>query len=224
MRWKNHIFFVYPLLLILVACQQTWGQSEPFAGEIRAFTTQDSLQPPPQNAVLFVGSSSFRLWPHINKAFPGYTIINRGFGGSSIPDVIRYADQIIFPYNPKQVVIYCGENDIASDTVDSKEVSERFKTLFNMIRERLPQAQIVFVSMKPSPSREKYLPVVKQANQIIKNFLWQQPNTIYVDVYSRMIDANGKPRPELFVEDRLHMTKEGYQIWQTTLRPYLMRS
>jgi lysophospholipase L1-like esterase len=93
-----------------------------------------------------------------------------------------------------------------------------------MIRERLPQAQIVFVSIKPSPSREKYLPIVKQANQIIKNFLWQQPNTIYVDVYSRMIDASGKPRPELFVEDRLHMTPEGYRIWQSVLQPYLMRS
>jgi lysophospholipase L1-like esterase len=224
MSWKNRIIFVYTLLLILIACQETLGQAEPFADEIRAFTTQDSLQPPPQNAVLFVGSSSFRLWPDINKAFPGYKVINRGFGGSSIPDVIRYADQVIFPYNPKQVIIYCGENDIASDTVDSKMVSERFKTLFNLIRERLPQAQIVFVSIKPSPSREKYLPIVKQANQIIKNFLWQQPNTIYVDVFSRMIDANGKPRPELFVEDRLHMTPEGYKIWQTVLQPYLMRS
>jgi lysophospholipase L1-like esterase len=122
-------------------------------------------------------------------------------------------------------VIYCGDNDIAaSDTVDSKVVAERFKTLFRNIRQQLPGVSIVFISIKPSPSREKYLPIIKQANQIIKNFLWQQSNVFYVDVYSRMLDANGKPRPELFLEDMLHMNLAGYAIWRESLLPYLAKN
>ena len=210
----------------IVSCLSAFSQKEkqPFYDEIRAFKTQDSLNQPPARPVLFVGSSSFRLWSNLQEDFKGYQIVNRGFGGSGLTDVIRYADDIIIPYQPKQIVIYAGENDIASDTVDSKIVAERFKTLFNLIRQKLPAVPIVFVSMKPSPSREKYLPVIKQANQIIKNFLWQQGNTNYIDVYSRMLDANGKPRPDLFKEDMLHMKPEGYKIWQESLQPYLLKN
>lgn len=217
-------FLLYTILTVSYLSAFSQKEKQPFYDEIRVFKTQDSLNQPPVNHVLFVGSSSFRLWSNLQDDFKGYQIINRGFGGSSLPDVIRYADDIIFPYQPKQIVIYAGENDIASDTVDSKMVAERFKTLFNLIRQKLPAVPIVFVSMKPSPSREKYLPVIKQANQIIKNFLWQQGNTNYIDVYSRMLDANGKPRPELFKEDMLHMKPEGYKIWQELLQPYLLKN
>lgn len=174
-----HISRFLIVAVCMVSCLRAFSQKEkqPFYDEIRVFKTQDSLNQPPARPVLFVGSSSFRLWSNLQDAFKGYQVINRGFGGSSLPDVIRYADDIIIPYQPKQIVIYAGENDIASDTVDSKMVAERFKTLFNLIRQKLPAVPIVFVSMKPSPSREKYLPVIKQANQIIKNLLWQQGNT-----------------------------------------------
>lgn len=222
--WHSSRFLIFTILTI--SCLNLFSQKEkqPFYDEIRVFKTQDSLNQPPPNSVLFVGSSSFRLWSNLQDDFKGYQVINRGFGGSSLPDVIRYTDDIIIPYQPKQIVIYAGENDIASDTVDSKMVAERFKTLFNLIRQKLPAVPIVFVSMKPSPSREKYMPVIKQANQIIKNFLWQQGNSIYVDVYSRMLDGNGKPRPELFREDMLHMKPEGYKIWQESLQPYLLKN
>ncbi len=194
-----------------------------FYDDIMAFKKQDSLNPPPKDAILFVGSSSFTKWKNVQNMFPAYTIINRGFGGSSLPDVIHYADDVIFPYQPKQIVIYCGENDVASGTVDSKLVFERFKTLFDLIRSKMPGVPIIFISMKPSPSREKFAPVVVQGNQIIKNFLWTQSNVIYLDVYKLMLDANGKPRPELFIEDMLHMNQEGYKIWQQALLPYLKK-
>ena len=193
-----------------------------FYDDIIAFKKQDSLNPPPKGAILFIGSSSFTKWKNVQEMFPGYTIINRGFGGSSLPDVTRYANNIIFPYEPKQIVIYCGENDVASGA-DSKVVSDRFKTLFLLIRQHIPGIPIVFISMKPSPSREKFAPVVIQGNQIIKNFLWTQGNSIYVDVYKLMLDENGKNRPELFVEDMLHMNQEGYKIWQQALLPYLKK-
>lgn len=128
-------------------------EAQAFAGEIKAFKQQDSVSFPPKGAILFVGSSSFRFWTDVDQYFPGYTIINRGFGGSSFPDVIRYAPDIIFPYQPKQIVIYCGDNDFAaSDSVSSQTVFGRFKELFTLIRAKMPDVNIVFVSMKPSPT------------------------------------------------------------------------
>jgi lysophospholipase L1-like esterase len=210
--------------LALVSFSGVFGQAAKpaFYDDIVAFKKQDSIAPPPKNAILFIGSSSFTKWKNVQNMFPAYTIINRGFGGSSLPDVTRYANTIIFPYQPKQIVIYCGENDVASG-LDSKQVSDRFKTLFLLIRERLPAIPVIFISMKPSPSREKFAPVLVQANQIIKNFLWTQGNCIYVDVYKLMLDSNGKARPALFVEDMLHMNPDGYKIWQEALLPYLKK-
>jgi lysophospholipase L1-like esterase len=212
-----------PLVLTISAATYSQEPKPAFFDEIRAFKLQDSINPPPARPIVFVGSSSFKLWDNIQGYFKGYQVLNRGFGGSSLPDVIRYAEDIIIPYQPKQVVIYAGENDVASGA-QSEVVAARFKTLFNIIRQKLPAVPVIFVSMKPSPSREKFMPVIKQANQMIKNFLWQQPNTIYIDVFSRMLDANGKPRPELFKDDMLHMKPEGYVIWQESMQPYLQRN
>ena len=126
---------------------------------------------PPNNAILFVGSSSFARWQDVGNYFPGYTIINRGFGGSSLPDVIRYTYDIVLPYQPKQVVIYCGENDLSSsDSISALEAFNRFKTFFGMIRTNLPNANIAFVSIKPSPSRANIQDKVKATNIFIKKY------------------------------------------------------
>src|SRR5258708_14339638 len=141
-------------LFLLVNLLNAQEQKPPFWNDIRDFKKQDSIQLPSQHAILLVGSSSFTKWKDVQDYFPGYTIINRGFGGSSLPDVIRYANDIIFPYHPKQIVIYCGENDLAaSDTVTGEMVFRRFTTLFNLIRKKLPNVPVVFISLKPSPSR-----------------------------------------------------------------------
>lgn len=210
------------MLLLLVATCQLHAQ-EAFWNEIKAFKKQDSLQPPPQNAILFVGSSSFRLWHDVQADFPGYTIINRGFGGSTLSDVIHYADDVIFPYQPKEIVIYCGENDISSsDTITSKTVLTRFEKLFTLIRKKMPRVPVVFVAMKPSPSREKYHQKLMQANLLIKNYLSRQAKTAYVDVHKLMME-NGKPNESLYVNDRLHMNAKGYAIWQKAIQPYLIK-
>lgn len=147
----------------------------PFANEIKNFKQQDSASFPSKNAILFVGSSSFRKWTDVQSYFPGYEIINRGFGGSTLPDVIRYEKDIIAPYHPKQVVIYCGDNDLASsDTVTANVVLKRFKELFLLIRSDLPKASIAFVSIKPSPSRIQLFSKMQQANALIKKFLKKQ--------------------------------------------------
>lgn len=210
------------LLLVMLAQQVSYAQ--PFINEIKAFKKQDSLHPAPQHAILFIGSSSFRKWTEVQEDFPGYTIINRGFGGSTIPDVIRYAGDIIFPYHPKQIVIYCGDNDIASaDTVTAAVVLRRFKTLFGMIRSRLPHTSVVFVAIKPSPSRERLMPEMEKANQLVKQFLAKYRRTAFVDVYHPMLNAEGKPMGDIFEADRLHMNRKGYAIWTRILRPYLIK-
>lgn len=209
------------LLVCLIVAFQLQAQ-DGLAREIQAFKKQDSLQVPPKNPILFVGSSSFRLWPNVQADFPGYTILNRGFGGSTLPDVIKYADDIIFPYKPKQIVIYCGENDIASDATTAQIVFERFEQLFTLIRKKMPKVPVAFVAMKPSPSREKYREKLIQANLQIKNFLAKQSNAEYIDIYPLMMQ-NGISDESLYGNDRLHMNAKGYAIWQKAIQPYLKK-
>ncbi len=179
---------------------------------------------PPKDAIVFTGSSSFTRWSDIQDRFPEYTVINRGFGGSSLPDVIRYAEDVIFKYEPKQVVIYCGENDAAGGSnITAETITDRFKTLFAMIRKRLPYTAIAFVSMKPSPSRVQFRDVVTGANEQIKTFIEGKDNAAYIDVYPLMLNSDGTPIGSLFVEDSLHMNEKGYDIWQTAIKPYLKK-
>jgi len=211
-------------LFLLVNLLNAQEQKFPFWDDIQAFKRQDSIQPPPRHAILFVGSSSFTKWKDVQDYFPGYTIINRGFGGSSLPDVIRYANEIIFPYKPKQIVIYCGENDLAaSDNVTGEIVFERFTTLFNLIRKNLPNVSVVFISLKPSPSRWHLRNKMITANERIKKFLKTKRKTVFVDVYHKMLGDDGKPIKEIFLEDNLHMNAKGYEIWQKEIKSHLLK-
>ena len=206
--------------IVFTSCSQPGDK--PFYEEIQNFKAADKQNPPPKDAIVFVGSSSFAMWTDVQDYFPGYKIINRGFGGSGLNDAIEYEDDIITPYHPKQVVIYSGENDIAANATAS-DVFQRFTTLFNMIRRDLPQANIVYISIKPSPSRQKLMPVMVNANAMIKKFLSSRKNTAFVDIYSRMLDASGNLRPELYRDDMLHMKKAGYEIWKEQLMPVLLK-
>ncbi|GGK82125.1 GDSL-type esterase/lipase family protein [Rufibacter glacialis] len=221
---RKILFFLLFLLIGSLSASAQAQTAPAFWSNIQAFKKQDSVQAPPANPIVFVGSSSFTRWKDIHASFPGYPIVNRGFGGSTLVDVIRYTYEIILPYQPKQVVIYCGENDLASgDSITAEEAVPRFMTLFGMIRTNLPNARISFVSIKPSPSRAHIQGKVKEANQDIKRFLKKQKNTDYIDVYAPMLDAQGNMREELYVGDRLHMKPEGYSIWQGIISPYLVK-
>ena len=212
------------LLLPVFFSAGNLNAQQPFEDEIKAFKKQDSISRPPTNAILLVGSSSFRKWTDVQSYFPGYTIINRGFGGSTLPDVIRYTNEVIIPYKPKQVLIYCGDNDLASsDTITAATVAQRFKQLFYLIRKGLPKANVSYVSIKPSPSRQHLLPKMQKANALIKSFLSQHKNTSFINVFTPMLLPNNKPRPDIFLEDSLHMNEKGYAIWQKALKPYLLK-
>jgi lysophospholipase L1-like esterase len=212
------------LLFCFLFSVHAQAQQPAFYDEIQAFKKQDSIKPPPQHAILFVGSSSFRKWTDVQSYFPGYTIINRGFGGSSLPDVIRYANDIIFPYHPKEIVIYCGENDFAgSDAPSAQTVVDRFKTLYGMIRAKMKDVPVVFISIKPSPSRRKYWTKMIEANAAIKSYLATQQHATFVDVFDLMLNDHNQPKPEIFLDDSLHMNAKGYAIWQKAIQPHLIK-
>jgi len=218
--FRKLLLLTFCSAIAITSCSQE--SKKPFYKEIQAFKAADKQHPPPQNAILFVGSSSFAMWQNVQTYFPEYPIINRGFGGSGLKDAIEYEDDIIAPYHPKQVVIYSGENDIAVN-ISANDVLQRFTTLFNMIRRDLPDASVVYISIKPSPSRQKFMPAMESANAMIKKFLSAKKNTAFVDVYHKMLDASGNPRPELFREDMLHMKRVGYEIWKEAIQPVLLK-
>lgn len=223
-------YFFYIFLFFLSACDlnndqdNKPGPDSPFWNDIQNFKKQDSASFPAKNAILFIGSSSFTMWKGVQDSFPSYTIVNRGFGGSTLLDQIRYANDIVFPYQPKQIVVYCGENDLASsDTVISAMVFDRFQKLFQMIRQKFTDLPIAYVSMKPSPSRRHLFLKMREGNQLIKDFLTTQKNTAFIDVHQRMLNEKGEPMPEIFLDDSLHMNAKGYAIWKKEIEPYLIK-
>jgi len=220
---STRLFFI---TLLILALMDSFSQEAeyPFSSDIQKFKENDFLNPPPQQAILFAGSSSFTMWTDVQDYFPGYTIINRGFGGSTLQDWIRYAEDVIFPYMPKQIVIYCGENDVAySDTVTGEVVLDRFRTLFGMMRDKLADVKITYVSMKPSPSRWNLSGKMIEGNNAIKEFLSKEKNTSFVNIWDDMLGPDKKPDPSLFIEDMLHMNAKGYAIWQKKIEPELVK-
>ena len=217
-----------PILLICLVAGNYIALAQeteyPYYNDIQHFKEIDRVSPPQRNAILFIGSSSFTMWQDVQDYFPGYTIINRGFGGSTLLDQIHYANDVIFPYAPKQIVIYCGENDVAySDTVTAAIVTQRFIDLFKLIRLKLPGVPIVYVSMKPSPSRWQLSSIMTNGNQGIRTFLESQQNAEFVSIWDSMLAADGRPDPSLFLDDNLHMNANGYKIWQKAIYPELIK-
>jgi len=207
--------FVFTISLVAVA------QEHAYSNEIKNFKKEDSIAPQAKGQILFVGSSSFRMWKNLQSYFPKHHVINRGFGGSTLTDVIYFANDIIFPYQPKQVVIYCGDNDLAaSESITADSVANRFERLFSLIRTNLPAAKVSYVSIKPSPSRRSLLPKMVEANTLIKSFLKKQPNTSYIDVFKPMMHHD-EIRSDIFMSDSLHMNEKGYTIWQKKIKKHL---
>lgn len=206
-------------LLIFFISFHSFSQSKPFWDEIKAFREQDSIQKPQDGMILFIGSSSFRLWKTVKEDFNNNTILNRAFGGATLLDVINYQDDVALKYKPKKIFIYCGENDVASsEKVDGKVVFKRFKTLYKSLRKHFPETPIVFVSLKPCPSRWTMKDRMMASNDLISNYLSHKKNAVFVSVWDEMLE-NGLPNKDIFLEDRLHMNKEGYAIWIRKMYP-----
>lgn len=219
MKQLYYLFY----LLILTIGSPAFAQDKPeFWKEIQAFKHKDSISMPQKNGVLFVGSSSFTKWTNLESEFKEYKAINRGFGGSTLLQADYYIKDLVYPYQPKQVVIYSGENDIATDGVSALETLNRFATFFTHIRNKFPEVSVLYVSMKNSPSRTKNAETINHANTLIKDYLDNYTHTHFVDVNSKML-KNGALRPELFLSDMLHMKEAGYAIWIKEIKPHLLK-
>lgn len=214
------ILSAFLLLYFTIAFSQ---ETQPmFWQDIQEFKKLDQQNPPAKDAILFIGSSSFTKWTDVADYFPGKTIINRGFGGSRLMDLNYFANDLLSPYHPKQIIIYCGENDFADNhNLKADEVVNRYKDFYKKIREKFPTIEVDYISMKYSPSREELWPQMKEANQKIAAFMKKQRNAKFIDVTKAMEDSNGKVRKDIFVEDMLHFKPEGYKIWAKVLTPYL---
>jgi hypothetical protein len=212
------------LLLFLFAglCLSSPAPAKPtdWAKDIDRLTAADIAHPQVRDGIVFVGSSSILRWETLAADFPGLPVIRRGFGGSELADSVFFADRIVIPYHPRLVVLYAGENDIAAGKT-AETVAGDFDAFCAKVLPALPEVRIIFVSLKPSPLREKFLPEFVRANALIAAACARNPRLTFVDVYHAMLDAQGRTRPELYVADRLHMNHDGYAIWVRLLNPLL---
>ena len=232
---KTHVANIQwsPLPLLLALLSLTFGpgcstpipntlathKSASWEKSIAAFEASDRTNPPPPDCIVFVGSSSIRKWTTLAADFPGLPVINRGFGGSELADSVNFADRIITPYHPREVVIYAGANDIDAGK-DPQLLFGDFVALAGRIRAEAPKARICYISIAPNPKRWAEVEKVKRLNGLVKAYC-EKHHLEFIDVFPLMLGPDGQPKPDIFVADRLHMNEKGYVIWKNAVLPYL---
>lgn len=212
------------LSLVAVCSASQAQQKGRYDGDVKTIMAYDKMYQVPSHPIVFVGSSSIRKWDDLQQVFGNYKVINRGIGGAVIDDITYYADQLIIHYQPRQVVLYVGDNDLThaeetADTIVSKTV-----TLYKQIRAKMPEVPLIYISIKPSPSREKHRDKIEAANKALKQFFAHEANTKFLDVYPLMLAKDGSFRRELFQPDMTHMVPQGYAIWEKAVKPLLLKA
>ncbi len=190
-----------------------------FAGDIDAFAQWDSKNAFPAEPVLFVGSSSIRMW-RTREGFPDQPVINRGFGGSHISDVLHFADRIVLPYQPRVIVFYAGDNDVAGGK-SARRVRDDYRRFVDLVGARLPQTRLIFVTIKPSGQRWALWPEMARANDLVRDLCEGNDRLFFADLATLLLDSEGKPDDQLFLADRLHLSPQGYAVWNRALAPIL---
>ena len=217
---KKIKIFCFVLVLFQGLSLNGYTQNKPFQNEI-----ENILKKYPENAfekggIVFTGSSSIRLWKNLEEDFSGEKIINTGFGGSQTHELLLYIDETILRYSPSKIFIYVGENDIQEGKA-VKQIILEYKELYKRILSKNPKAEIFFISAKPSPSRWEKEGEFTTLNEKTLKLSQQLGNLTFIDVWDEMLDENGRPKEDLFIEDRLHMNSKGYKIWKNKIAPYL---
>jgi lysophospholipase L1-like esterase len=188
--------------------------------ELAAFEKEDARVAPPRKGIVFVGSSSVRLWKSLAEDFPHHRLLNRGFGGSQLADVEHFADRLVLAYEPRFIVVYAGGNDIHAGRTP-EQVFDAFCSFVNKVRARQPDTPIAYLSIAGNPARWSEIAQVIRANGLIEAYTKQNPGLLFIDVFHPMLGLDGLPRPEIFGPDKLHMNPKGYQLWTTIVGPYL---
>jgi lysophospholipase L1-like esterase len=217
---RLHLSFIFILILSFVSFAQTYERAKIWDKEIDSMTDFDKRQTPPENPVLFLGSSSIRGWYNLRESFPKLKIINRSFGGSRIEDTNHYFERIVTPYKPGTIVFYAGENDV-NDGIAPEIVAAEYAKFAQKVRQKSPKTKIVYISLKPSPSRWKLADKFRQTNELIKTEIAKDKRSVFVSVWAAMLNEKGEPRSDLFQGDMLHLNSKGYEIWRTILSKYL---
>lgn len=189
-------------------------------GAINALVKQDAAAPPPASPIVFVGSSSIVKWKSLADDFPGLQVMNRGFGGSEIFDSVTYAHRIVIPYHPRQIVFYAGGNDINAGKTP-EHVFADFKAFVGRVRAKLPDVRFSFISVAGNPKRWSQVEQVRALNGLVETWAKTQTNMDFINVFPHMMGPDGKPKPDIFVSDQLHMNEKGYAIWKELVGPFL---
>ncbi len=208
-------FVCWPQILIAQSEKQDFHDSSNWENAIVNFELEDAKQIPPQNAILFVGSSSIRMWD-LRKSFPDLVTINRGFGGSQLADSVQFIDRIVLKHKPQAVVMYAGDNDINAGKSPERVFAD-FAEFVAILQKQLPNTTLHYVAVKPSISRWKLVDQVRRTNALVKSYCELHDKLFFVDIDAPMLDKNGELLPELFLEDGLHLSELGYKIWSTKL-------
>lgn len=186
---------------------------------IAEFEAQDRDHPVAPGGILFLGSSSIRMW-ELGKWFPDMPVLNRGFGGSEVSDSLFFFDRVVLPYRPSSIVFYAGDNDIAKSK-SAETVTKDFSALATKVWEHFPETRILFIGIKPSTARWNLYPEMKKVNEAIRRMAQSETRLIFVDVESVMLGEDGLPRPDFLQKDGLHMTDAGYAAWTKLVSPLL---
>lgn len=233
---KRSLLLVFVFAGLVAACQPTEEPAQPTAAvatpapedptrwedDIAAFEAEDAATAPPENALLFIGSSSIRLWSTLKEDMAPMPVIQRGFGGSKLGDAIHYTDRIVTPYNPRAVVMFTGTNDISGDSPKSAEaVFTLYKTFVAGVQEALPGTPIYFIAISPTGARWAHRQIVADTNAMVAAHAAAHDGLFFLDTASALLDENGASREELFIDDKLHLNADGYAVWTSIIRPEL---
>ena len=225
---------VLPSLIALLTATTAFAETKPapaskpaankpvskWEKEIAAYEAKDKENPPKKGGIVFVGSSSIRLWKTLEEDFPNHNVINRGFGGSQIVDSVEFADRIIFPYEPRMIVMYAGGNDINAKKSPDQVVND-FRAFVKKVRAKLPEVEIAYIAVAGNPKRWAQVEQVREVNRRIEEITKQEKKMKFINVFPAMMGPDGTPKPDIFVEDKLHMNPKGYAIWKEVVLPFL---
>jgi lysophospholipase L1-like esterase len=218
-RWEVVVLTTTIVFSLPSAAADKPAEAGRYEKNMAEFEARDREQPPPEDGILFVGSSTIRLWD-LAKCFPGMPAYNRGFGGSMVSEVNDVAERIVFPYAPKAIVFYSGDNDIAHGKTPEQTAAD-FQTFRDRVKENLPQAHVFLLSIKPSNARWELWPKMQEANRLLKGLCEDEEHFHFLDTSACMLDAEGKPRKDLLQQDGLHLNEKGYELWTELVMPHL---
>jgi len=227
---QARIGFSYLTLLLAfslasyVSAQSRTIDPSRFNEAIAAFEAMDSEMIPPEEAIVVTGSSSIRRWDQIEEDLAPLTVIPRGFGGSTMADLLHFADRIVLPYKPRAVVIYEGDNDTGSYGVPPAQIINELNELTAMIHHVLPETRIFLISVKPSLARTEYWDVAQETNELYKKLATENDKIFYIDIATPLLNPDGTVMNDIFVEDDLHLNEKGTQIWAATIKGALMNN